>query len=490
MLTHFRLLGTLALAAIPVTQTGAQTPLSSPVSPAAPASASLAGLWVGSLDAGGSTLRLAVHIAPVPGGSYASTLDSLDQGALGIAVTTTTFAHNTLTLSLPKLTAQFVGTLDKDGKTLTGTWTQGAHSLPFTLTKTDKMPLGPRRPQEPHPPFPYVMRDVVYANKAGGVTLAGTLSMPPGKGPFPAALLITGSGSHDRDETLFGHKPFLVIADYLTRRGIAVLRVDDRGVGGSTGSKSQADDHDFAGDVRAGVAFLQTQPEINPRKIGLIGHSEGGLIAPLAAANSHTVAFIVLLAGPGVPGQQILREQLALILQSQHADPALIAWAGRQQAKTFAILKTTPDNAQAKAKLDALLQASMTHLPANLQPYGTEYQANFAAQEQTILTPWFRGVLASDPAAVLEQVHCPVLALGGAKDLQVPAAQSLPAIAQALKENGNKDVTVRELPHLNHLFQTAPTGAIAEYAQIEETFSPVALKIMGDWIARRVLPPH
>jgi len=484
MLTRVCLLGMLALAA----PLGAQTPPPAPAKPAMPAATPIAGLWAGSLETGSATLRLALHITAQPNGGCASTLDSIDQSALGIPVARTAFVGRTLTLTLPALNARYVATLDADGKTLSGTWTQGAGSLPLTLAKTDKAPDGPRRPQEPHPPFPYATRNVVYANPAGGVLLAGTLSTPHGKGPFPAAVLIPGSGSHDRDETLFGHKPFLVIADYLTRRGIAVLRVDDRGVGGSTGSKPQSNDHGMAGDVRAGVAFLGTQPDIDPRKIGLIGHSEGGLIAPLAAANSHTIAFVVLLAGPGVPGEQILREQNALILRSLHADPALIAWTGKQQAQTFAILSSTPDNAQAKAKLDALLQTASASMPAELQPHAAEYRANFAAQEQIVLTPWFRGFLASRPAAVLAQVHCPVLALGGAKDLQVPAAQNLRAIAQALKAGGNADVTVREMPGLNHLFQTAPTGALDEYAQIEETFAPAALKVMGDWIARRTRP--
>lgn len=476
--------GTLTLAALSALPTRAQTPLPAVPATAVSANTPLAGLWVGPLNTGGVTLRLAVHISAQPGGAYSSTLDSLDQGALGLPIAATTFAKNTLTLALPALKAQFTGTLSADGKTLIGTWTQGANPLPLTLSKTDKLPPGPARPQEPHPPFPYASRDVAYANTQGGVTLAGTLTEPLGAGPFPAAILITGSGDHDRDETLFGHKPFLVIADYLTRRGIAVLRVDDRGVGGSTGSKNQSNDHAFASDVRAGIAFLQQQPKINPHQIGLVGHSEGGLIGPLAAANNKNVAFMVLLAGPGVPGPQILREQNTLILQSEHSPHDVVAFTGQQQAQTFAILRTTPGNAQAKAKLDAVLQANLTHLPPSLQPYATQYRANYAAQEQIILTPWFRGFLASNPAPVLAQVHCPVLALGGSRDLQVPAAQSLHAIAAALHKGGSTDVTVREMPGLNHLFQTAPTGAISEYAQIEETFSPAALQVVGDWIMR------
>ncbi len=458
-----------------------------PVSPSVSA-VPLTGLWAGSLNTGGALLRLVVHITANTGGGYHSTLDSIDQGALGIPVAATAIAGQTLTLRLPGIDAQYVGTLSPDGKTLTGTWTQAGRPLPLALTKTDKMPPAPRRPQEPQPPFPYTNRDVVYPGTAKGIVLAGTLAVPQGKGPFPAAILVTGSGSHDRDETMVGHKPFLVIADFLARRGIAVLRVDDRGVGGSTGSKTQSNDHDMASDVRAGVAFLQHQPEINPRKIGLIGHSEGGLIAPLAAANTPAIAFVVLLAGPGVPGAQILHEQNTLILRSLHADPALIAWSTQQQTQTFAILQSTPDNTKAKAKLDALLKKSLATMPAEMQPHSAEYKASFKAQEQTVLTPWFRGFLASRPAPVLAQVRCPVLALGGSKDMQVPARESLAAIVHALEAGGNKDVTVREMPGLNHLFQTASTGTIAEYGQIEETFSPAALKVIGDWIIRRTLP--
>ncbi len=470
LLAAFALLAT-------VTPAGAQT--AAPPSPAA--NSPVAGNWAGTLDAGAAQLRLVLHITAGPNSTLAAVLDSVDQNA-HIPADTVDFSKGTLTASFPGVQGKFVGTVSTDGQTLVGTWTQGV-PFPLTLTRTDKVPEPPRRPQEPKPPFPYATRDVTYPNTAGGVTLAGTLSVPKGVGPFPCAILVTGSGPQDRDETLMGHKPFLVIADYLTRHGIAVLRVDDRGVGGSTGKDSDATDADFAGDVFAGITFLRAQPDINPKKIGVVGHSEGGLVAPLVAvAHPKDVAFVVLLAGPGVPGEQILLRQEALIIGSMGGDASLVAWQQEQQQKVFAVLKSTSDDKEANAKLLALLDDQTAHLPTALQPMKDQYRASFLSQMAVMTTPWFRGFLRSNPAPVLQKVTCPVLALGGSKDLQVPEPENLDAIKAALKAGGNHDATVQELPGLNHLFQTATTGALSEYSQIEETFAPAALQVLGDWI--------
>ena len=319
------------------------------------------------------------------------------------------------------------------------------------------------------------------------ITLAGTLTLPESGGPFPAVLLITGSGPQDRDETVAGHKPFWIIADYLTRQGIAVLRVDDRGTGKSTGFFKGATSGDFATDVLAGVAYLKSRKEINPRQIGLVGHSEGGLIAPMVAVQSDDVAFIVLLAGPGVDGSQILLMQGALISRAGGTSEALIKQSRNYSKRMHEIVKAEPNNERAEKKIREMHAASRAALSEELKKETRELAPDLEAQLnmtiKQILTPWFRYFLIYDPRPALRKVNCPVLAINGEKDLQVPSKENLAAMEQALKAGSNTDdYTLKELPDLNHLFQHAKTGAPTEYSKIEETFAPEALKIMGDWI--------
>ncbi|MGH7127500.1 MAG: alpha/beta hydrolase family protein, partial [Planctomycetaceae bacterium] len=267
----------------------------------------LAGDWTGALDVGGTQLRLVFHIGPEEDGNRTGTMDSPDQGTTGLPIATVALADSTVRMTMPAMSGSYEGRLSADGKTIDGTWTQGGSSLPLKLEKSAASVEPPSRPQEPKPPFPYASQDITYPNDAStGVTLAGTLTMPEAGGPFPAVVLVSGSGPQNRNEELLGHKPFLVLSDALTRRGIAVLRYDDRGVASSTGAFATATSEDFAGDALAGVRYLKTRPEIDPGRIGIIGHSEGGLIAPIAAARSDDVAFIVLMAGPGVTGEEIL----------------------------------------------------------------------------------------------------------------------------------------------------------------------------------------
>jgi fermentation-respiration switch protein FrsA (DUF1100 family) len=344
-------------------------------------------------------------------------------------------------------------------------------SLPLVLERTEKTPEL-HRPQEPKSPYPYRVEEVVYEN--AGITLAGTLTLPDSGAPFPAVLLISGSGAQDRDETMFGHRPFLVLADNLTRRGIAVLRVDDRGVGGSTGDLSQATSEDLADDVLAGVEYLKTREEINPQQIGLIGHSEGGIIAPIVAVQSPDVAFIVMMAGTGLPGEDILYTQGALIARANGVSEEEIAQNRVLQERLFAVLKQEQNDTVAEEKLREILDE--TELS----------EENKQTQIQTMLTPWFRYFLTYDPAPTLMNVQIPVLAINGEKDLQVPPKENLQAIEEALEAGGNQDYTIKELPGLNHLFQTAQTGLPSEYAKIEETMSPSALTVIGDWIVHQI----
>jgi hypothetical protein len=367
---------------------------------------------------------------------------------------------------------------------MAGQFKQGGFTLPLTLKKTDK-PTEVKRPQEPKKPYPYVEEEVSYENKKAGVKLAGTLTLPQGKGPFPAVLLITGSGAQDRNEAILGHKPFLVLADHLTRKGIAVLRVDDRGVGGSTGNVSQATSEDFAGDALAGVEFLKSRKEINPKKIGLIGHSEGGIVAPMAAVKSKDIAFIVLMAGTGLTGEEILYLQGELISRAAGAHLLDVAAQRRLQEQMFAVVLSETDNARAEKKLREILAEEVSKLSEEEKKAAGSASGAMEAQIKSVLSPWFRFFLTYDPKPTLRKVKCPVLAINGEKDLQVPPKENLRAIEEALKAGRNKDFTIKELPKLNHLFQTCTTGSLSEYSQIEETIAPVALETIADWIVKR-----
>jgi pimeloyl-ACP methyl ester carboxylesterase len=307
------------------------------------------------------------------------------------------------------------------------------------------------------------------------------LTLPEGDGPFPVALLITGSGSQDRDESLLGHKPFLVLADDLTRRGIAVLRVDDRGVGGSTGNPAESTTLDFVEDVLGGIDFLKTQKRIDPKRIGLIGHSEGGLIAPIVATRTGDVAFIVMMAGPGLPGDQILAAQMALILKASGADESKVRTSAEIQAKLIGIVKDAPDTKQALEKLKTTYAEVIKTLPEEERKALAATDPN-GSQLTMLATPWFRYFLSYDPRPTLAKVTCPILAINGENDLQVPCKENLQAIDQAVRTGGKAKVTLREMPGLNHLFQTSKSGAPSEYGAIEETFAPAALQVIGEWV--------
>jgi hypothetical protein len=432
------------------------------------------GVWQGTLHVGAVSLRAVFHITSSPTG-LTSTFDSPDQGATGLPTTSTTLTGDTLTIDAKILQGGFTGTVSADHNTITGTWTQAGNSLPLTLTHVTNSAeiAAPRRPQNPTPPFPYQSVDVTYANPAGNDTLAATLTLPPGVGPFPAVLLIPGSGPHDRDEAIFGHKPFLVLADYLTRHGIIVLRADDRGVGHSTGNLATATTADLATDAEAGLTFLRSRPEVDPHRIGLIGHSEGGIIAPMIAARNKSVAFIVLLAGPGVPGSQLLPEQARLLALASGMSSDAAAKVATDETQLINLTLQAEKNPQDAAALDQQLRTQFaTILPA----------ARIDATVKVFTSPWFRFFLAYDPTTALSHVTCPVLALDGSKDVQVSAAQNLPAIRAALTAAGNTHFEAIELPGLNHLFQPATTGSPAEYAQIETTIAPEVLAKVAAWI--------
>jgi uncharacterized protein len=430
------------------------------------------GAWMGTLDTGTIKLRVVFHIVNTEDGLTA-TMDSLDQGMKGLPTTSVTRDGTTLKIEAKSLGGLYEGKVAADLSSIDGKWSQGGGAMPLVLKRVrDQAELELKRPQNPVKPYPYRNEDVSYDNKLQHVTLAATLTLPQGKGPFPAVVLITGSGPQDRDESLLGHQPFLVLSDYLTRHGIAVLRADDRGTAQSTGDFATATTADFATDTEAGIAYLKTRAEVDPNKIGLIGHSEGGVIAPMIAARNKDVTFIVMMAGTGVPGDQILPAQGEAIQIATGKSPEEAAKGAAKEKEMLTLVETEKD----EVVLQKLLREKMA---------GDVPEPQIGLQIKQVTSPWFRYFLTYDPATALRKVTCPVLAINGSLDKQVLPGQNLPSIRQALQEAGNQHFEVDELPGLNHLFQTARTGSPAEYAQIEETMSPVALDKMATWIRKQ-----
>lgn len=444
-----------------------------------PVVSGLDGDWSGTISRNSVDLRLILHVRTTDRGTIVS-LDSPDQLSMGLPVQDLSRDGQKVRFKMNSLGVTYEGTLSGDQQRLDGTWMQAGGVLPLNLARSEARAelLPPKRPQTPQPPFPYTAEDVAFDNPVEkGVHLAGTLTLPQGKGPFPAAILITGSGQQDRDETLVGHKPFWVIADYLSRRGIAVLRIDDRGVGKSTGDVAKATSADFATDANAAFAYLRTRKDINAKAIGFIGHSEGGMIGPIAMSTNKAVAFLVMMAGPGTDNVQLMLSQRRLIGASIGQSDAEMDRAAPVYAALYRAIGSgaTYEEGQAAA-LAVLTPQAMAALGA---PPSTNPKL-FLAQ---MGTPWFRYFFQYDPAPNLRTIKVPVLAINGSLDRQVPPKENLAAIKAALKDN--RDVTIVEIPNLNHLFQTAKTGAVGEYDQIEETVAPVALDTMANWINAR-----
>lgn len=440
----------------------------------------LPGSWLGKLDIGIQQLRIVFNLKINDKDSLSATLDSPDQGAKGIPLGRVILNGDKLTIQAPMIMGEYLGTIKNDS-TIDGTWTQGGKSLPLIINKL-KVAFSVNRPQEPRPPFPYISEDVTFQNKKFNISLAGTLTIPKGEGPFPAAIMITGSGPENRDEEIFGHKPFLVISDWLTRNGIAVLRYDDRGVGKSTGTYAGATSADLATDVDAAFDFLKNNKKINPKAIGLMGHSEGGLIAPIVASTNRDIAFIVSLAGPGVTGEQILCRQTEDIYKLSGVSENNIKESIATNKRLYSVLKKENSDKKAEAKIMAITKEILEK--KKLSKEETEQGIKqVKVTFEGLGYSWLRYFITTDAATFWKRVKCPVLALNGEKDLQVAADENLREIEKAVKSSGNKAVKAIRLSDLNHLFQHCTTGLPAEYARIEETFSPEALKIISDWIS-------
>ena len=399
----------------------------------------ITGDWHGALKVQAAMqLRIVFHISQ-NGDKYSATMDSPDQGAKGIPVSSTLFANSKLDISMPNLMAEYNGELQ--GDSITGTFKQRGMSLPLNLTRHAVEEQVIKRPQEPAPPFPYYSEEVTFTNPSAGITLAGTLTLPKKEGKFPVVVLVTGSGSQNRDEEVFGHKPFLVIADYLTRNGIGVLRYDDRGFGKSTGDFQKALTPDFASDVESAVSYLKSRKDIDQKKIGLIGHSEGGNIAPIVASKSKDIRFIVMLAGTGLRGDRLLVLQQELIGRASGAPEQELAVWKEAGEKGMDIMDHTTDPKALKQKLAQLL--AETYLKQMKDTAQADIKAQISMQVEQMTTPWMRYFLKYDPLPALSKVKCPVLVLNGEKDLQVPAKENIPLIEKALKQGGNRQVVIK-----------------------------------------------
>ena len=444
------------------------------------------GHWEGSIEAPGQPLVVMVDLEQIDA-AWSGTIDIPAQGADDLPLSDVSVDVDSgavrFTIGAGIGEPTFEGTLS--GGEITGEFTQGPARLPFRLGREAVEVAAPPRPQEPKPPFPYDEEEVEYRN--GDVTIAGTLTLPPVEGRVPAALLISGSGALNRDLELAGHKPFQVLADYLTRLGVAVLRVDDRGVGGSTGSTWQSTSRNKAADVLAGVRFLRAHDRIDPERVGLIGISEGGLVAPLALNRvpPGTVAFAVLLAGPGVPGGDLLRQQFRRIAAANGAPTEMIEELAALQDRALRIIGGEMPPAEAEAALREVVREQLAASPETAQLSGEALESTVSATVESNLSPWFRFFIRYDPRPALGGLAVPTLALFGGKDTQVDADQNQSAMEAAFAGSSNTDITVRRFPEMNHLFQTAGTGSPAEYAQIEETMAPEVLDLIGSWIVER-----
>lgn len=437
------------------------------------------GSWQGVLRIPSVELRIVFNVAKDTMGNLSATLDSPDQGAFDIPVDEVIFGGDSVKFIVNSVAGYYVGRILEDSMMIEGKWNQGGMSLLLILHKT-KVIEKLNRPQEPKEPFLYRQEEVKIENIDANVTLAGTLTIPDQEGTFSSVILISGSGAQNRNEELMGHKPFLVLADYFTRNGIAVLRYDDRGVGESTGDFFSATSKDFASDALFAVEFLKKRKDIN--RIGIIGHSEGGVIAPMVAVKSDDVDFIILLAGTGLPGDQILLLQTELISKANGISEEDIQDILSISRKTYNIILTEHDSVEANKKLRDLFEKTYDSL-SDQEKEEVGDKDNFIEMKlKTILSPWFRYFITYNPYPTLTEVKCPVLAINGEKDLQVPPKENLSAIERALKEGSNENYKIVELPGLNHLFQTAETGSPLEYGKIEETFSADAMKLILDWI--------
>lgn len=442
------------------------------------------GDWNGALEVQGMQLRLVFHISQ-NGDNLKATMDSPDQGATGIPVQKVDFKDKKLTIEMPNIGLKYEATLSEDGSAIDGTFNQGPMSMPLKMTREKVEKKALVRPQEPKT-IDYQQEEVTFNNPKGGHDLAGTLTIPADGKFDKVVILISGSGPQDRDEALLGHRPFFVLSDHLTNQGIAVLRYDDRGVAKSKGTFQGATSRDFADDANAAVSFLKNRKDMAGKKIGLCGHSEGGMIAPMVASENSAVDFIILLAGPGIKIPDLMLLQIDKIAEANGVDKKAREINLNISKKVFEYLHNHPNSSKENLELglNRLLGNEYYGLPKEEQEKMTKEE--FIKEEiEPLLDDWFLYFMQFDPATYLSKVTCPVLAINGSLDLQVTAKENLEGIKNGLAKANNEAVTIKEFAGLNHLFQTTKTGAPSEYGQLEETFNQAAMDFVSDWILKR-----
>ena len=444
----------------------------------------ITGDWNGAFNMQGTQLRLVVHITKSDTG-YSATMDSPDQGAMGIPMSKATFKDSVLTVEMAAINFEYTGKLDNTGN-VAGHFKQAGQTFPMNLSRKAIEKARLNRPQEPVKPYPYYSEEVTFQNTKDNITLAGTLTLPAKTGNYPVVVLITGSGPENRDEEVFGHKPFLVLSDYLTRNGIGVLRYDDRGTNESKGDFAKATTFDFATDVESAVNYLRTRNDIDKKHIGLIGHSEGGIIAPIVAVHDKDIRFIVLMAGTAVPGSDILLSQQELIGRGNGMKEEDLKIVAELNGNIYELVNKIQNTDTLKVKIKDYLLTKSKDLPELSIPTGSTINDFIDMQLKQLMNPWMLNFIRYNPAPMLEKVKCPVLALNGDKDMQVPSKVNIPAIEKALIKGGNKKSTCKVMPGLNHLFQECTTGLPKEYVEIEQTIAPIALETITNWIKLQV----
>ncbi|KUO62858.1 hypothetical protein APF79_08905 [bacterium BRH_c32] len=451
----------------------------------------LIGDWEGLLNIGSKKIRILVHIQANENG-FKSTMDSPDQGAINLSLADTEIKDDSLKISDAKLMIKIVGEyspkLERQNRSsideakqqsdsIKALFLQGGAKIPINFGRSEIKEFSTNRPQTPKPPFPYKSEEVKFANeKAGGIKLAGTLTLPDNVANPPVAILISGSGAQNRNEKAFEHEPFLILSDYLSRNGIAVLRYDDRGTAESEGNFKTATSFDFSTDAEAALFYLQSRKDINTKKIGLIGHSEGGMIAPMIAARNPDVAFVVSMAGPAVPLDQLMLKQIEELALSENRSEEDIKKLLNLNQAIFNAVKENEDSMKAVSAIESILDKENY---ANGNP---DARRNITQRSMSI---WFRYFIKYIPFPTLEKVNCPFLAINGEKDKQVDAKMNLEMMRSAFSKGKNPDYSLIYLPGLNHAFQEANTGNVSEYRMIEQTMSPVALETITKWIKER-----
>jgi pimeloyl-ACP methyl ester carboxylesterase len=451
--------------------------------------------WSGILNAGGRKVEMILNMLPDTNGTFKSSWDIPAQKVKALSSTKTEWKNSSLAIEIKWIAAGFTGELSEDGKKITGNWGQAGQQFPLVLepyVEGKNIPVV-EKPQTPKAPFSYESREFVYQGAKTKLTYGATLTYPKEGGKHPFIVLITGSGAQDRDEAIFDHKPFAVLADFLTKNGFAVMRVDDRGVGKSNGVFQASTTGDFALDVEEHLNFAKQLPEVDSTKMGLLGHSEGGLIAPMVAARNKSVAFVILMAGPGVDIPELMAAQNEMVLKSVGVSTEAIQAYLPLYKGLMKTINEASSKSEATSKSTELVQDWFTKTDKTIVKNTTNISSEADIKTfvnpfvESLSTKWWKYFISYRPAPALEKLQIPVLAMNGSADIQVPAEANLKGIQAALKKAGNKRLTLKKFDGLNHMFQKCKACTVAEYGDLETTIEPEVLSYLQNWLENEKL---